>query len=33
VENPDGTFTIEGKTYDSLSTARAYLDLLKGMRA
>jgi len=32
VENPDGTFTVEGRTYDSLANARAYLDLLTGLR-
>ena len=32
VENSDGTFTVEGKTYDTLANARAYLDLLQGMR-
>jgi hypothetical protein len=29
VKNPDGTFTIEGRTYDSLANARAYLGCLR----
>ena len=32
VKNSDGTFTVEGKTFDTVANARAYLDLLQGLR-